>query len=196
MNINGFEDLKDLSLGIEDNTQGEMSTHLGNNVNAPIDDGIGMYNRAVNDLYTYGDHQVSMNESVDRTYDINQINSNIGMIDKLLTSQLKKINEADSMSNSVDTIPHINSALGLDDVSGDELKSAMDGSRKVPQLATEITIKDKSKFLTVLKQLFKNLPDDELTNLISGISAFISEYDITGVRELINEVKNKAKYNK
>lgn len=192
MNINGFENLKDLSQTIEDNTQGEMSTHLGNNVNTPIDNGLGMYNNAVNELFTYGDYKVSVNESVEYKYDINQINSNIDRIDKVLATQLKNINATTSKSDDVKQNPHIDSVLGIDGDKGEELKTVMSESHKPIELTTEIKIKDKNKFLNVLTSIFKDLPEDELKSLISGISAFVSEYDITGVRELINEVKTKA----
>lgn len=201
MNINGFEDLKDLSQSIEETTQGEMSTHLGNNVNTPLDDGLGMYNRAVNDLFTYGDHQVSINEGVEYAYDIKPIYDNLNRITAVLRNQLKKINEKETEVNrDFKPDPRIDASMGFitgkedDDFSA--LKSAMVDAKHPPSLSTDIKIKDPTKFLNVLKQIFKDLPSDQLKRLISSASGFISTFDIESVREFISKVESQVEQGK
>lgn len=200
MNINGYENLKDLTQGIADNTQGELSTYLGNNVNSPIDDGLGMYNRAVNDLFTYGDHRVSMNEGVEYAYDIKPIYDNLDKITAVLRAQLKRINAREMEANKdFKSDPRIGSALGfIDDENGEfqALKDAMDDAKHPPSLSTDIKIKDKTKFLNVLKQIFKDLPSDQLQHLISSASGFISTFDIESVREFISKIETQAEEGK
>ena len=47
MKPSSFENLKNLSQQISDNTKGVRATHLGNNVRRPIESGIEQFNNAV-----------------------------------------------------------------------------------------------------------------------------------------------------
>lgn len=200
MKINAYEDLKNITHDISDNTQGELCTYLGNNINSPIEGGLGMYNRAVNDLFTHGDYTIPINEGIEYIYDIKIIYDNIDKIRNAFRNQLKKINGNQSNSNMKhnDTnqidglpIPSLFKSFNDDEVDFTAIKQAINAGKRTHSLISDIKIKDKTKFLNTLKEMFNELPSDQIQKLISSISGFISTFDIKSVRELLNKLKSE-----
>lgn len=197
MKFSNFENLKDLGQEIEANTQGELATHLGNAVNDPIDDGLGMFNQAVSQMMTYGDHQVSINEGVEYAYDIKPIYDRLDKITAYLRNKLKQINEKEMEKNKdFEPDPRTSSALGFigaedKDDEFKALRAAMKDAQYPPSLSTDIKFKDKSKFLNVLKGLFKDEDPETLKGLISSASGFISTFDINSVRQFIAKIESE-----
>lgn len=201
MNLNGFENLKDLSKNIENDTQGELCTHLGNSVNSPIDDGLGMFNKAVTVFDTYRDNTVAINESVEYVYDIKPIYDRLDVIESYLSNKLKQVNEKEMQERESAPISDDKSEIAFlkhlsDETDGVEdfgaLKAAINDSQRPPSLTTDIRFKDKNKFLSLLKMLFKNEDPKVLDKIISSASGFISTFDINSVREFINKVNEKV----
>lgn len=200
MKLTNFENLKDLTQGISENTQGELSTHLGNNVYSPLDDGLGMYNKAVTRFDTYRDNTVAINEGVEYVYDIKPIYDRIDKVQNYLRSKLKQVNAKELKDQeNFEPDPRASSALGfiqgVDGKGGEEfaaLKSAIHDSQFPPSLSTDIKFKDKGKFLAVLKQLFKDEDPKTLEDMISSASGFISTFDIDSVRDFISKVESEV----
>lgn len=199
MKLTNFENLKDLTQGISENTQGELSTHLGNNVYSPLDDGLGMYNKAVTRFDTYRDNTVSMNEAVEYVYDIKPIYDRLDVIKNYLRAKLKQVNEKEKKAEETFKPDHrVDSALGFmrggeggDDSEYRSIKAVMNDAKFPPPLSTDITFKDKGQFLNILKQLFKNEDSETLQHIISSASGFISTFDIDSVREFIDKIDSE-----
>jgi hypothetical protein len=200
-----FDNLLSLTQSFEP-SNGEKCNQFGNNVYQPIDGGIADFNKGVTTMSPYGtNYNLALNEAVEYQYDTQLLFDHLKPIEDLFTQKLKDLNKSElehnkTLKRNTDYSSGIGFMQGVDgDVSEDEaeaikmMKYTEHESKYPPMLSSNVHFDSKYNFLMELKNLFSDLPDEQVTKLISNASGFISEFKIDNYRDFINTIKTEIK---
>lgn len=200
-----FDNLLSLTQSFEP-SNGEKCNQFGNNVLQPTDGGISDFNKGVVTMSPYGsNYNLALNEAVEYQYDTQLLFDHLKPIEELFTQKLKEQNKSE-MERNKKLKPNTDYGSGIGfmqgiggDISEDEteaikmMKHAEHESKYPPMLSSNVQFDSKYDFLMSLKNIFVDLPDDQLNKIISNASGFISEFKIDNYRDFINTVKTEMK---
>lgn len=184
MKPSSFENLKNLSQQISDNTKGVRATHLGNNVRRPIDSGIEQFNNAVKSIDKFKPRTITESSGRgDYIYNLQAIIPFFPLLKQIHQTRMKELNSVPVKEASKPDY------AGLVPASG----NPVDGNIGI----TDVRIDDKkgAPFLAQFHRIVRNTASKDASptdvdGLMQNLISYIRENEITLEGTLIYKIKS------
>jgi hypothetical protein len=190
MKPSSFENLKNLSQQISDNTKGVRATHLGNNVRRPIESGIEQFNNAVRSIDKFKPRIIA--ESAGRgdyIYNLESIISFLPLLKQIHQTRMKELNSVTIAEASKPDYAGLVPSLG----------NPVDGNIGI----TDVRIDDKkgAPFLAQFHRIVRNAASKQASPVVvdgfmQNLLSYIRENEINLEGTLIYKIKTDYDDNK